>query len=122
MNNVEAKTMKKIDAIVTAGIAAGKNITQEETIEKYLNAIKQYGEEKAIIALDNTLKRFKEEAKEREKRNWSLVRRELLNKGNAVPTSTKNLKDEIKNGTYNLLELSSISQNWIYEQLKIKAS
>lgn len=109
MNNKIDKLMNEI--IINAKII-DMNITIEELTEKYNNILNTYGEEKALQALQNTYKNFKEKAKEIEKIFWNGVRGEIFKNKGCVPTSNRDLKNMIKNNEINIAGLT--------QEIKIK--
>lgn len=90
---------KLIDQIVETAITAElQGITREEVINRYNGILENFGLEKAESALKNTLKQFKERAKEKEKVFWQQVRGEVFEKQKCCPCAIRDLKSLIKSG------------------------
>lgn len=79
---------------------AGKNITEEDVRQKYEEYIKWQGEENANIALENTLKSFKEMAKMEEVRLFCLAKAECIHRFGVAPANRSTLKAAIREGRY----------------------
>lgn len=93
------KYNKLIDQIVKTAITAElTGITKEIVIERYNNILENYGIEKADSALQNTLKQFKERAKEKDKTFWQAVKNEVFEKQKFCPCAIRDLKSMIKSG------------------------
>jgi len=90
---------KIVDKIVKTAITAElQGITKDEVISRYNEVLESYGIEKAESALKNTLKQFKERAREKEKIFWQQVKGEVFKKEKCCPCAIRDLKSMIKSG------------------------
>ena len=75
---------------------AGKDITEADIKEKYEEYAQRYGQERADIALKNTLANFKERARLEETRLFSRLRAECLDKYGFAPANRRTFLAEIR--------------------------
>ncbi|MEW5899055.1 MAG: hypothetical protein AB1652_07785 [Bacillota bacterium] len=75
---------------------AGQNITETDIRERYAEYMQRHGQEKAVVALKNTLTSFKECARREEDRLFSLLRAECLQKFGFAPANRRTFKAEIR--------------------------
>ena len=75
---------------------AGKDITETDVRGRYEDYVRRHGEEKALVALQNTLKAFKEQARVEEARLFCLVKYECLTKFGVAPANRHTLKAELR--------------------------
>jgi|GEM_PF-3104122 len=75
---------------------AGKNIVEADVRDRYEDYIRRYGEEKALTALQNTLKYFKDLAKREETRLFCLIKAECLQRFGATPANRRTLKEKLR--------------------------
>ncbi|AEG15160.1 hypothetical protein Desku_1580 [Desulfofundulus kuznetsovii DSM 6115] len=75
---------------------AGKDITEADVRDRFQDYIRRHGEEKALIALRNTLESFREQARVEETRLFCLVRAECLRKFGVAPANRRTFKAELR--------------------------
>ncbi|WP_156896627.1 hypothetical protein [Desulfovirgula thermocuniculi] len=75
---------------------AGKDITEADVRDRCENYVRRYGEEKALIALRNTLESFKERARLEETRLFWLIRAECLQKFGVALANRRTFKAELR--------------------------
>jgi hypothetical protein len=75
---------------------AGKDITEADVRDRYEDYVRRHGEEKALVALRNTLESFREQARVEEARLFCLVRAECLRKFGVAPANRRTFKAELR--------------------------
>ncbi|SHF26371.1 hypothetical protein SAMN02745133_02207 [Desulforamulus putei DSM 12395] len=75
---------------------AGKDLTEQDIMERYNEYVERYGIENANIALQNTLADFKKLAKREEQRLFCLVKAECLRKFGVAPANRRTFWAEIR--------------------------
>lgn len=93
--------------IIKYSVASGIEITLEEIQEKYNNIVKDFGEDKAIEASQNTLKQIKIKAKEIDTSFWNNVKNEVFKNFGCTPVAIRDLKNMIKDGSINITGFSN---------------
>lgn len=92
--------VKSVDRLIreTARFAqkAGKDIIEIDVRDRYEDYRSEYGEDKALTALQNTLTSFKKLAKEEETRLFNLVKAECLKRFGVAPSNKRTLKAELR--------------------------
>lgn len=75
---------------------AGQDITEADIRARYEEYMQRHGQEKAVVALKNTLTSFKKCARREEDRLFSLLRAECLQKFGFAPANRRTFKAEIR--------------------------
>lgn len=81
-------------------IQAGKDLTEQDIINRYNEYVERHGVENANIALQNTLADFKKLAKREEQRLFCLLRAECLEKTGFAPANRRTFWAEIAENPY----------------------
>jgi hypothetical protein len=79
---------------------AGKDIAETDVRDRYEDYVRRHGEEKALIALRNTLESFREQARKEETRLFCLVKAECLQKFGVAQANRRTFKAEIRENPY----------------------
>ncbi|MBE3573717.1 MAG: hypothetical protein IMW95_12365 [Moorella humiferrea] len=75
---------------------AGKDITETDVRDRYEDYVRRYGLDKALVALQNTLKAFKEQARKEEARLFCLVKADCLQRFGVAPANRRTLGAELQ--------------------------
>ncbi|MCL6557268.1 MAG: hypothetical protein K6U74_00425 [Firmicutes bacterium] len=75
---------------------AGLGITEADVRDRFQDYIRRHGEEKALIALRNTLESLKEQTRRVETRLFCLVKAECFQKFGFAPANRRTFRAEIR--------------------------
>jgi hypothetical protein len=96
------------DLVYNADKSGFKDVTIKDTQKRYNDVFKSHGQEKALSALNNTLKSFKDKVKVIENKSLESAKKDIFKKVGSIPTALRDIKKSILNGEYDSLDLQSV--------------